>query len=146
MKPSTVADVREVAFSQHVGSGSLTVYPGSDVHGVPFAIARLFAISGVPAGGSRGRHAHRACSQLCVCLAGRVEIRVDDGVRMRSFVLDDPSRGLLIPPWLWNEVVFAGPDTVLIVFCDEPYDEHDYIRDRTAFIRGKGLPAEPHGA
>lgn len=146
MKHSTVADLREIVFPRHVGGGVLTVYPGADPGGVPFLIARVFAISGVPAGGARGRHAHRGCSQLCVCLAGRVEIHVDDGRQRRSVRLEDPALGLLIPPWLWNEVIFSGPDTVLVVFCDEPYDERDYVRDRAEFLRAKGLTGEPAGA
>lgn len=30
---------------------------------------------------------------------------------------------------LWNGVTFEGPATVLAVFCDELYEEDDYIRD-----------------
>lgn len=39
-------------------------------------------------------------------------------------LLADPTdgRGLLIRLGLWNTVIFDGPETVLMVLCDEPYD------------------------
>ena len=135
MKDTTVDALREVAFRRHAADGVLTVFAGDDPAGVPFTIRRVFTISGVSPGGRRGRHAHRACSQLCVCLTGRVDIRIDDGRNARAITLDSSGLGLLIPPGLWNEVTFAGTDTVLAVFCDEPYSEADYMRDRAEFLR-----------
>jgi hypothetical protein len=146
MMQASVADAREISFPQHLGNGVLTVYSGADTTGVPFPIARVFTLTGIAAGGTRGRHAHRACSQLFVGLSGRVELRVDDGRETRLIVLDDPAAGLLVPPGLWVELSFPGPEAVLVVFCDQPFDESDYIRDRAEFLGTKGLPAEPLGA
>jgi hypothetical protein len=132
-----------VRFVQHGAAGHasaqpggvLTVFPGDDPAGVPFPIARVFTITGVARGGSRGNHAHRVCTQLVTCLAGEVEVAVDDGRQTRNVVLSDAGTGLLIPPGLWNSITFAGPETLLAVFCDRPYEESDYIRDRGEFLR-----------
>lgn len=137
MSGARIASVREVRFARHGGgpAGVLTVFPGDEPGGVPFPIARVFAITGVAAGETRGHHAHRACAQLVVCLAGAVEVRVDDGRDARAVTLDSSASGLLIPPGLWNVLRFATPETVVAVFCDRPYEEHDYVRDRAAYLR-----------
>jgi oxalate decarboxylase/phosphoglucose isomerase-like protein (cupin superfamily) len=143
MSTVTVDAVREVRFAQHLGhesDGILTVFPGNDARGVPFPIARVFTLSRVAPGGTRGHHAHRACAQLVVCLTGRAEVRVEDGLAARTVQLDSAATGVLIPPGLWNVVTFASAATVIAVFCDRAYDEGDYIRDRAEFLRAAGRP------
>lgn len=140
MSRITVAAMRPVSFVQHHRDGVLTVFPGDEPQGVPFSIARVFTLSGVVAGGTRGHHAHRACTQLVVCLAGRAEVRVDDGHDARTVTLDSAATGVLIPPGLWNVISFATAATVVAVFCDRPYDEADYLRDRAEFLRAQGKP------
>jgi hypothetical protein len=139
VRAASVADLREVAFLRIAGEGALTVYPGADPRGVPFPIARVFTLGGVPAGGTRGNHAHRACAQLLVGLAGRAEARVDDGRDARVVALDAPERGLLVPPGLWLELRFDDPATLVAVFCDRPFEESDYVRDRAAYLRARGV-------
>lgn len=146
MRDTRVSAAREIAFAQHVRDGVLTVYPAAEPGGVPFSIARLFTLGGVAAGGTRGQHAHHACTQLLVCLAGRAELAVDDGRDERRFVLEHPARGVLVPPGLWMVLTFAGPGTLVAVFCDRPFEESDYLRERAAFLREKGLPGEGSGA
>lgn len=115
----------------------MTVFPGGDPTGVPFPIARVFTIAGVPTKGRRADHAHRWCSQLLVCFNGAVEVKIDDGAATTTIALTDNGEGLLIPPVLWNSVTFDGPSTVLAVFCDEAYDPADYLRDRAEYLRLK---------
>jgi oxalate decarboxylase/phosphoglucose isomerase-like protein (cupin superfamily) len=146
VRDTRVTSAREIAFFQHERDGVLTVYPAADPAGVPFPIARLFTLGGVAAGGTRGHHAHRACSQLLACLAGRAELAIDDGREQRRFVLEHPARGVLVPPGLWMVVTFAGPGTLVAVFCDRPFEESDYLRERAEFLREKGLPGEGSGA
>ena len=63
MTPTTIRSPRRIAFRQHHANGVLTVYPEGD-DGVPFAILRVFTITGVSANGARADHAHRGCSQM----------------------------------------------------------------------------------
>ncbi len=102
---------------------------------LPFVVRRVYWIHGTKPGVSRGFHAHRQLSQLCVCVAGSVRISLFDGNREETVVLDSSAQGLLIGPGLWREMHDFSPDCVLMVFADAEYDEADYIRDREAFVR-----------
>jgi WxcM-like, C-terminal len=134
MTPTTVRSLRRIVFRQYHADGTMIVFPSGE-NGVPFPIVRVFTITGVSADGRRGNHAHRGCSQMLACLAGRVEVRIHDGVEVATVPLTSDGTSLLIPPLLWNSVIFEGPSTVLAVFCDDLYDETDYLRDWEEYIR-----------
>jgi hypothetical protein len=133
MTARSVHDARLVNFWHHRRIGQLTVIEAEKPGGFPFPIARLFTITDVPAGASRGNHAHRICSQMLVCLAGRITVHLDDGNESLSVRLPGEDAGLLIPPLIWNRVQFETDGGVLLVVCDEAYDEADYLRSRAEF-------------
>jgi dTDP-4-dehydrorhamnose 3,5-epimerase-like enzyme len=98
---------------------------------VPFPIRRVFVIKAKESV-NRGAHAHKACTQLLICLQGRCVVTLDDGEKRERVTLDQPHKGLLIPPGIWAEQAYAA-QSLLMVFADQPYDEADYIRDYEAF-------------
>ena len=101
---------------------------------LPFVPQRVFSVFDVPTQEVRGSHAHRCCEQLLVCLAGSVSCLVDDGTRRQEFILDDPSRGLYVPPMVWGTQYQYSGDAVLLVLASLPYDPDDYIRDYDEFL------------
>lgn len=111
---------------------------------VPFAIERVFAISGVDRDVARGGHAHISLKQFFVCLSGSVHMRYCDGQREGSTVLNSPRQGLFVPPLIWADQIYLDPQTVLLVLCDAAYDEDDYIRDYDAFLHYRST--QPDGA
>jgi hypothetical protein len=100
---------------------------------VPFNIARMFALR-APIGAERGKHAHRLCTQLMVCLNGLVDVVCDDGQGTSTYTLDRGDAALLVPPTIWNTVVFRAKQSVLVVLCDRPFEEHDYLRTYDEFM------------
>jgi hypothetical protein len=108
----------------------------------PFTPVRLFWISDVTAGLSRGGHAHKACSQFMVCLSGRIQIDAFDGATRQSFLL---SRGEFINlvPGIYATETFLDEGSVLLVLCDRPYEADDYIHDEKLLIPGIGAAPEP---
>ena len=115
------------------GMGMLSFFEGS--HDVPFAIKRIYYIHGVPEGAQRGAHAHIALRQILFCPYGKIEILLDDGEEKASVMLDVPSKGLIIGPGLWRDMVWHQENSVLCVAASEYYDEKDYIRDYAAFLQ-----------
>jgi dTDP-4-dehydrorhamnose 3,5-epimerase-like enzyme len=100
---------------------------------VPFAIARMFTLR-APKMAERGKHAHRACSQLMLCVNGAASVVCDDGDRTRTFQLDRTNFGLLVPPSIWNTVTFREENSVVVVLCDRPFEESDYLRYYEDFV------------
>ena len=101
---------------------------------VPFAIERAYFLFDTTEGSERGFHAHRALSQLAVCVAGACTIIVDDGRQRREVRLDSPDQNLLMGPMLWREMRDFEPGNVLMVLASAHYDESDYIRDYDEFL------------
>ena len=87
-----------------------------------------------PGGAKRGEHAHRLCSQFMICVHGVIDIVCDDGREQRTFTLDRGNLALMVPPTIWNTVMFRQADSILAVLCDRGYEEHDYIRNYAEFL------------
>ena len=103
-----------------------------DAH-LPFIPLRYFVVFDVPAGQTRGQHAHRRVTQALICLRESVAVAVDDGQRRDEIILDSPARALLVPSRVWAAQTFAA-GAVLLVLCSETYDADEYIRDYGEFI------------
>lgn len=98
---------------------------------IPFQIVRVFLIFDVPVDGLRGGHAHKQCQQFMICSAGHISIDITDGIDSRVLSLE-AGMGIHIPPAIYATLRFHRPGSVLIVFCDRPYEKNDYIHDHTA--------------
>ena len=95
---------------------------------VPFDIRRVFTVS-ARAGDVRGDHAHKRCTQLLVCVSGKIRVTCDDGSVVTEHHLDNMGLGLLIPPGIWAKEDYMVDGAVLMVLCDRGYEAEDYIRD-----------------
>jgi len=113
--------------------GLVGVVEGPDA--LPFPVRRLYFLADVPGGSVRGEHAHRELQQLIIAMSGSVMVHLDDGTDRQDFILDAPSRGLLVPPGCWRELRDFAPGTVVAVLASHEYDEADYIRDHGEFMR-----------
>ena len=140
VKPSfsSVADI-EVARFQCISGETVNLVALEGDRDVPFPIARVFYIWGVGRGVVRGRHAHKACKQFFVCLHGACEVHCDDGRKQCTTTLRRPDEGLYVPASIWAAQTYLSPDTVLLVLCDRPYEDQDYIRDYDEFLRYRGV-------
>ncbi len=100
---------------------------------VPFTTARIFTLT-APLGARRGEHAHRRCSQFMLCVHGSVDVLCDDGRQRKTFSLDRSNLALCVPPGIWNTVVFTREPSVVVVLCDRPFEEDDYLRSYPEFL------------
>lgn len=108
---------------------------------VPFDVRRVFTVS-ARVGNIRGDHAHKKCTQLLVCVSGKIRVACDDGSVVTQHLLDNMGEGLLIPPGVWAKEDYVVDDAVLMVLCDRGYEAEDYIRDYNdfkAFLESKEL-------
>jgi len=105
--------------------GELVVADFSEV--VPFPVVRLFYVHDVPANTTRGRHAHRRCRQYMICQTGRIVIEANDGTRTRRFELA-AGQAVFMENGIFFSETYLEPGSVVLVLCDRPYEEDDYIR------------------
>lgn len=101
---------------------------------VPFRIARVFFVYGVPGDAARGGHAHLELEQAVFCLSGRLEMVVDDGEERRTHVLDDPRVGIYLPPMVWHDIGGFARGTVYLALASAEFDEADYVRDYDEYL------------
>lgn len=102
--------------------------------GLPFQPTRYFTVSDVPDGERRGIHAHRVCHQFLVALRGEVHAIVADGAGCREVILDNPRKGLYVPPLIWGTQHSFSSDALLLVLASDVYDPADYIHHWQEFI------------
>jgi len=104
---------------------------------IPFSIERVFTVVNALGGSKRGQHAHKICNQLLCCVSGKIELICDNGFQKINKLLLPENEGVLIQKGIWAEQNYLEDNSVLIVFCDQPYDEDDYIRDYSKFLEWK---------
>ncbi len=138
MKKSTVYDCSIIEIDKHHHEkGNISVIENGKT--VPFEVKRVYYLYDVPGGESRGGHAHKALQQLIVAASGSFNVTLDDGSVKRTFTLNRPYQGLLVVPGVWRELDDFSSGSVCLVLASHLYDETDYIRDYSNYIRYKHL-------
>ena len=136
MKDTTIDDCRIVELGKHHGAtGNLTVVENGKVEN--FNTRRVFFIYDIPGGVSRGGHSHKTLRELIVATSGSFEVYVNDGKEERSFLLNHPSKALLLPAGVWEELRNFSSGAVALVLASIPYTPEDYIRDFDEFLKYK---------
>lgn len=105
---------------------------------IPFEIKRTYWIYDVPGGENRGGHAFKENQEFIVALSGAFDVTVDDGVSKKIFTLNRSYYGLYVPAGLWREMENFSTNSLALEFGSIHYDEKDYIRDYSDYIKMKG--------
>jgi len=93
---------------------------------VPFDIRRIFYIYGVN-DSKRGGHRHKKTIQAAICLQGSCSIYSADGKNEEVFLLNSPSKCLILEPNDWHTMDDFTPNAILMILASEYFDENDYI-------------------
>ena len=136
MANSSVLDaVRWVELPSNVDErGVLTsIESGQDI---PFEIKRIFYMHHITT--DRGGHAHTDTEQVVTAAAGRFKMDLSDGVDTRTYVLDDPTRGVYTPPMVFIELYDFSPGAVCLVLASTHYDIEKSIRSWEAYLEAIG--------
>jgi len=105
----------------------------SSLEEVPFEIQRIFYLYDIPAGESRGAHAHLTCHQILIAVSGSFDVLLDDGIGTEVVQLNRPSLGLHIVPGIWASEFNFSSGAICLVITSAIYDANDYIRDYGQF-------------
>lgn len=115
--------------------GRITLVKNGD--GTPFDVKRAYYLYDVPAGESRGAHAHKALKQLVVAVVGSFNITLDDGAEKRTYTLNRPGEALEVGPGMWRTLDGFSSGAICLVLASEVYTAADYIRDYDEFLEYK---------
>lgn len=117
----------------HDPRGNLTFVEGG--RHIPFDIKRVYYLYDVPGGATRAGHGHRELQQMIVAMSGSFDVVLDDGRRKRRYHLNRSYYGLYVAPMMWREIDNFSSGSVCMVMASTFYDEGDYYRDYSDFLR-----------
>ncbi len=105
---------------------------------LPYPIKRVYYLFDVPSDSYRGGHAHKEQLEFLIALSGSFTVTLDDGSSKKSFLLNKPNKGLLLPTGIWRELEDFSSGAVCLVLSSGEFDEGDYIRNYQDFRNLKG--------
>tara|TARA_B110001469_G_scaffold78243_1_gene74107 strand:+ start:2333 stop:2758 length:426 start_codon:yes stop_codon:yes gene_type:complete len=136
LKNNNVFDCSIIDMSKiNATTGNITVLENGV--NVPFDVKRVYYLYDVPSGEERGGHAHYELEQYIVAASGSFDVILDDGVNQRRISLNRPNLALHIVPGLWRELDSFSSGSITLVLASEIYDEQDYIRNYTEYLKLK---------
>lgn len=136
MKDSTVSDCNLIELDKHHHvKGNISVVENGIT--IPFNAERIYYLYDVPGGEARGGHAHKKLQQLLVAASGSFKVIIDDGDEKRTFFLNRPYQALYIVPGIYRELEDFSSGSICLVVASHCFDENDYIRDYSKFIKYK---------
>ncbi len=107
-----------------------------ELNNLSFVPKRIFIVNNVPINTSRGNHAHHITQQLIICVKGKVDVILHDGVEEKTYSLKQFEQ-IMVPPLIWDTQKFLTPDAEILVLCSTFYDIKDYIFDFDEFKKIK---------
>ncbi|MDM8160291.1 FdtA/QdtA family cupin domain-containing protein [Labilibaculum sp. K2S] len=136
MNKNSVFDCSVIELDKHHHEkGNISIVENGNE--VPFDVKRIYYLYDVPGGEDRGAHAHKELRQLIIAASGSFDIILDDGHVKRSITLNRPYMGLLVVPGIWRELINFSSGSICMVLASHKYDEDDYIRDYSEFLKFK---------
>lgn len=102
---------------------------------VPFEIKRVYYLYDVPGGESRAGHAHRQLESVIIAINGSFDVVLDDGRQKKVHRLCRANEGLYLCRGVWRELENFTSGSVCLVLASENYDEGDYYRDYSDFLK-----------
>ena len=110
----------------------------SGVH-IPFEIKRVFYIYGTLPNVPRGQHSHHKTKQYLIAVNGSCKVTLDNGQSKETYELKQPNIGLFQDAMVWGTMHDFSYDCVLLVLADQHYNEEDYIREYSNFLKQVNL-------
>jgi hypothetical protein len=100
---------------------------------LPYQIKRVYYLFDVPSDSFRGGHAHKEQLEFLIALSGSFTVTLDNGKSKKSFLLNKPNKGLLLPTGIWRELEDFSSGAICLVLSSGEFEEDDYIREYSDF-------------
>lgn len=134
---TTIDRCRWIRLETHPSDGGrLTV--ADNTSGLPFEVRRVFYIYDIPAGTTRGGHAHCVEEELLVALSGCFDVTVSDGSQWRTYTLRRADEALYLPAGVWIVLSNFSTGCVALAMSSTDFIESNYVRDYDEFLKLRG--------
>lgn len=128
------SSIIELPLIKDAKDGLISVANSSD--NIPFEFKRAYYIYGLNNPNAiRGMHAHKKLQQVIFCINGSFSLSLDDGSQKQVITLDRPNIGIYMGIELWHTMKNFSKDCIILVFASDYYNENDYIRNYSQFIK-----------
>jgi oxalate decarboxylase/phosphoglucose isomerase-like protein (cupin superfamily) len=113
----------------HRGNLSFIEFPKN----IPFNFERVYWIYDVPSGETRGGHAFKESNELIIAISGSFEVKLDDGINKKTFMLNRSYQGVYVPNNTWRSLDNFSTNSLCLILSSHSYSDDDYIRDYEEF-------------
>lgn len=118
-----------------IGNSNLGYISVAENDNIPFKIKRVYWTYFTPDDVIRGGHAHYELQQVLIAVSGKIIIKIEmPGEMEKEFILDSPNYGLYLPKLAWGTMKYTH-NTVQMCLANLPYNESDYIRNYSEFVK-----------
>lgn len=100
---------------------------------IPFNFERVYWIYDVPSGETRGGHAFKESHELIIAISGSFDVKLDDGINQRTFLLNRSYQGVYVPNNTWRSLDNFSTNSLCLILSSHSYADDDYIRDYEEF-------------
>jgi hypothetical protein len=100
---------------------------------IPFNFERVYWIYDVPSGETRGGHAFKESNELIIAISGSFEVKLDDGINKKTFMLNRSYQGVYVPNNTWRSLDNFSTNSLCLILSSHSYSDDDYIRDYEEF-------------
>ncbi len=127
-----VSSPKKITFNKH-GAPVIGYLTAPTPDEIPFRVRRVFWTYFTPERITRGRHAHKKTSIVLIAATGKITVTTEtlDGTK-KTFILDKPNVGLLIPPMVWHVQRYSHT-AIQLALASHPYSQKEYIREYKTF-------------
>ena len=115
----------------HDSTGGLTPFEWADL---PFVPKRVFLLTDLVQGATRGGHAHHELEELIVAVSGSFTVRTLDERGWHRWTLHRPDQGLYVPPGVWRVLGNFSGNSAAMVLASTRYNPLDYVRSMDDFL------------
>lgn len=127
-----IIDIRTV-MNNDAGISGLSFVEGE--RDIPFEIKRMYFIYENEQEIQKGFYPHKQSWHLLFCPNGKIDVTIDNGNNRTVISLDNPSKGLILHPSLWREIVWIVKGSVLCVAASGHYEAYKYRRNYTEYLK-----------
>lgn len=107
-----------------------------ELNSLKFEPKRIFIVNNVPIGETRGNHAHFKTEQYLICLSGKINVILFDGINTTEQIISE-NEYVYVAKLIWDSQTFLTNNSTLLSLASTNYDVNDYIFDRETFIKIK---------